>query len=275
VSVPNNNASYYLYNRQNFGYMTKEAAKQYGDMKFVQMMMAKVMSVHLVSLTKVDFLFQDVDMIWFKNPLDFFHNKSSPIYEMDAIFQDDGARSIRYAPWSANSGFYYVRNNHRTTNFLSQLVMSGDLILKTFSHQQALIATMAEHASLFGLKVKVLGKEDDRFPGGHHFHQLGPNSYFKRYYRGETDPIIFHMSWTLNKDDKLKYLRQLGEWYVQDQCIDKAVAEIPLNGGTLSSACCSAEPLFSCFYRDKPSKKPCHDSSTIDKKSDKDFWGKW
>ena len=48
----------------------------------------QVISVHMVSLTGVDFLFQDLDIIWFKHPLDFFHDKTSPIYSYDAIFQD-------------------------------------------------------------------------------------------------------------------------------------------------------------------------------------------
>lgn len=222
----------------------------------------------MVSLTGVDFLFQDLDIIWFKHPLDFFHDKTSPIYSYDAIFQDDGARSIRYQPYSANSGFYFIRNNPRTQYFLTQLVLSADLILKTYSHQQALVAMLAEHASLYGLKVKVISKEDDGFPGGVHFHR---GDYFKRFFKGETDPWIFHMSWTLNKDTKLLYLRQLGEWYVQEQCVDKNVSQIALNGGTFVDACCSKEAIFSCHHRDKPSKEPCHDSPPIDKNG-RDFW---
>ena len=155
------------------------------------------MCVHLVSLTGVDFLFQDVDIVWFKDPLKFFHDKASNIYNYDIYFQDDGARSLRYTPWSANSGFYYVRNNDRTQHLFNQLTLSGDLILKTYSHQQALIAVLSEHASLFGLKIKVFGKDEDAWPGGYHFHQKGDDAYFRRYYDGrlQEDPYIFHMSW--------------------------------------------------------------------------------
>lgn len=79
------------------------------------------------------------------------------------------------------------------------------------------------------------------------------------------------MSWTLNKNNKLLFLRQLGEWYVQDQCIDKDVSAIPLQpaenstGNRLVEACCSAQAVFSCHYRDKPSREPCNDSPPIDK----------
>lgn len=63
-----------------------------------------------MALLGYDILFQDVDIVWYKNPLDYFHNQTSQI----TYFQDDGAHSLRYAPFSANSGFYYVRNNDRT-----------------------------------------------------------------------------------------------------------------------------------------------------------------
>lgn len=185
--------------------------------------------------------------------------------------KDDGARSLRYTPWSANSGFYFIRNNHRTQYFLSQMVLSGDLILKTFSHQQALVAVLSEHASLYGLKVKILNRADDEFPGGFHYHQKGKKAYFRQFFEGNKDPYVFHMSWTFNKDNKLLFLKQLGEWYVHEQCVEKKLDEIAHGGQKLSQVCCSAEALFSCHYRDKPSKAPCSDSPPIDE-AGKDFW---
>jgi len=224
------------------------------------------MCVHLVSHTGVDFLFQDVDITWFKDPREYFHDEKQKDHTFDIYFQDDGARSLRYAPYSANSGFYYVRNNDRTQYFLTQLMLSGDLILKTYSHQQALVAVLTEHSSLFGLRVKVFGKEDDAWPGGFHYHQKGDNSYFRRYFDNKTavDPYVFHMSWTFNKDNKLLFLKQLGEWYVHDKCIDKKLEDIELKDVSFLENCCSSEALFSCHFRDKPSKEPCHDSPAID-----------
>jgi hypothetical protein len=73
------------------------------------MMMAKVICVQVVSMLGYDMLFQDVDIVWYKNPLDYFHNTShSGSADYDVFFQDDGGHSVRYAPYSANSGFYYV-----------------------------------------------------------------------------------------------------------------------------------------------------------------------
>ena len=156
--------------------------------------------------------------------------------------------------------------------------MAGDLILKTDSHQQALIALLNEHVSLYGLKAKVLARHEEEFPGGYQFHQRS-KEYMTKFFNGTYKPYIFHMSWTLNKDNKLLFFRQMNEWYVNEPCIDHKVNDVlqlSSNGndmnttaigemGTYSKTCCSATPIFSCHYRDKPSYKPCKDSPPIDK----------
>jgi len=144
--------------------------------------------------------------------------------------------------------------------------MAGDLILSTHSHQVPLVALLQEHASMYGLRVKILSRTEDDFPGGHAFHRR--KSFMQDIITGAVQPFIFHMSWTHNKENKIKYYRQLGEWFLQDQCIQKTVDQITGGGGAeadLLQSCCAAEPLFSCHYRDKPSKLPCKDSPPIDK----------
>lgn len=200
---------------------------------------------------------------------------------MMCFFQDDGGHSVRYAPYSANSGFYYIRYSERTRHFLTSLLMAGDLILKTDSHQQALIALLNEHVSLYGLRAKVLSRDEEEFPGGYQYHQRS-KEYMSKFFNGTYKPYIFHMSWTLNKDNKLLFFRQMNEWYVNEQCIDHTVQDVlhlvndTMNTkeigreGTYTTTCCSATPLFSCHFRDKPSYKPCKDSPPID--SGKPSW---
>ena len=88
-------------------------------------------------LLKLDYnvLFQDVDLVWFKEPYSYFKQHFSSQHGSnglentsdvergrlwsngrkfggssapDAYFSDDGQRGIRYTPFFANSGFYYV-----------------------------------------------------------------------------------------------------------------------------------------------------------------------
>jgi hypothetical protein len=91
-----------------FGKMPTEAANFYGDQAFTGMMMAKIYSVHLVNTLGYDVLFQDVDIVWYKNPLSFFESPEES-GDFDIYFQDDGAHTDRYAPYSPNTGLYFVR----------------------------------------------------------------------------------------------------------------------------------------------------------------------
>jgi Nucleotide-diphospho-sugar transferase len=264
------------YDYRNFGLIPTGAARRYGDARFVAMMMAKVLCVLGPSMLGYNILFQDVDIVWYKNPMEYFHNNNDPaIRNFDVFFQDDGQHSTRYAPWSANSGFYYVKANDRSLHFLLTILTATDMILRTDSHQQALIAVMSEHASLYGLRVKVLNRELDEFPGGYQFHQKS-GKYMRDLFAGAKNPIIFHMSWTNDKTNKLRFFKQMGEWYVQPTCIGKNVTDIPGADtnvpGSMVSACCAAEPLISCHWADKPSVIPCKKSPFIDKGKRPSFW---
>lgn len=231
------------------------------------MMMAKVMCLHMVVSLRYNVLFQDVDIVWYKDPLPMFEDKHSPLQQFDMLFQDDGGHTVRYAPYSANSGFYYVRHNSRTEYFFNALLLGGDVIMKTDSHQQAMIALINEHVSLFGLRVKVFSRDGEEFPGGYQFH-MKSGRFMKALFAGQVHPYIFHMSWTNNKDNKILFFQQMGEWYVNEQCVHKSLKEIPgldpTDKDSYESTCCSAEPLFKCHFRDKASKFPCHDSPNID-----------
>lgn len=81
------------------------------------------------------------------------------------------------------------------------------------------------------------------------------------------------MSWTLNKKNKIAYYEQMGEWYLQSNCVQKTVEEIfgGTNQANYADHCCSAEALVQCHYRDKPSKIPCRDNDPINKGAGS-FW---
>ena len=251
-------------------FIPSSEAGVYGDEVFTKVMFAKILCVQLVNELGFDLLFMDVDIIWNRNPLDYFTDRSLP--QFDVYFQDDGSRQERYAPYSANSGFYFVRANPRTQHLFRHLLYSGDLLNAWFSHQQVLIALLSEYNSLFGLKVKVFAKEREEFPGGWLYHRQKQK--MKQIMKGESNNhYIFHMSWTENKKNKLKFFQQMGEWYVDESCIGKFYNEIVGGDSSISmpTKCCLAEPLIKCHYRDKPSKIPCNNSPFIDSKQAA-FW---
>ncbi len=69
---------------------------------------------------------------------------------------------MEQAPFSANSGFYFVKHNQKTNYFFSVLARMGDLINKSGSHQQTMQILLMDHMSLHGIRVKVMGGEDEQ-----------------------------------------------------------------------------------------------------------------
>lgn len=62
----------------------KQAAEAYGDPTFQALMLAKVYAVHLTLLLGNDVLFQDVDIVWYRNVLEEMERNFS---EHDIVFQ--------------------------------------------------------------------------------------------------------------------------------------------------------------------------------------------
>jgi len=252
-----------------FSEMPEDAAGHYLDKNFRKMMIAKVYCIHMVSMLGYDILFQDVDVVWYQNPLTWFHNTSNPHYDFDMYFQDDGNHGLFYAPYSANTGFYYVRNNERTQHFFNSFLMIGDRVIASGSHQIPLISLLSEYASLYGLRVKTWERNQIEFPGGYNFHQRKHKNFIKDLMSGGTgsakDTYIFHMSWTNSKSNKIKFLQQMGEWYLEDTCLEGWGQADWSTDKLKGKNCCAAAPVVTCHYRDKPSKIPCKDSPPIDK----------
>lgn len=255
------------YDKWNFDSIPKGGDNvKYGDETFTSMMFAKILCVLYVNMVGYDTLYQDVDIVYYRNPLEFFNEyESDGSQNYDIIFQHDGSSQPRYAPYSSNSGFFYARSNKKVQYLFTSLLYHEDLIRKISSHQQVLTQLLLEHSSMFGLKVKVLDRHEyNQFPGGYHFNF--DHSTMHQIIKGDLKPFIFHMFWTDGKATKVKFLKQFGEWYVSDECSREE---------SLSSAasidCCSAEPLIECYYKDKPSVIPCIDSPLHDKNR-KSFW---
>ena len=225
-----------------------ESARGYGDGDYSNMMYAKVVAVYLPMLLGYNVLFQDVDIVWNTDPLPYFLN-SKESGNFDTYFMDDGARTWRFPPFCANTGFYFLRNNDKTMYLMTSTMYAGDLIISTRSHQQVFDNILAEHNSQFGLTVKTL--DEVYFPSGRVFHHK--QDWMKSWMKNEMEPIIFHMSWTQNMEEKKPYMKQLGVWHLkEDGCLRTGASDA-------FASCCSAEPVLSCYFKDKPSAMSCAD----------------
>lgn len=78
-------ASYY--SRELMSHVPQKEAARYGDSTFGSIMMAKVLCVHLVNDLGYDILFQDVDIIWYRNPFEYFNSDAHS--DFDVYFQGE------------------------------------------------------------------------------------------------------------------------------------------------------------------------------------------
>lgn len=83
-----------FYDDINYGGIPSEAAQVFGDERYGRIILAKLLCVHTISMLGVDFLFQDVDVLWKRDPLEFFLNLDGATGNFDIYFQDDGSRGL-------------------------------------------------------------------------------------------------------------------------------------------------------------------------------------
>jgi Nucleotide-diphospho-sugar transferase len=240
------------------------------------MLVAKIRYAQMVSMLGFNFLCQDVDVVWYKQPMQYFM-ATNGTDAFDFYFQEDGARTTRFEPYDANAGFYFVWNNERTRNFFNSLLMAVDATLITSDDQLVINVMLSEHAVRHGLKVKVFPRYEMEFPGGFNFHDVSPSGKdrMKKVLDETGKAYVFHMSWTASSVDKDFYLQQMGMWHVQEQCVHQPADKLLAGTSTpaeVTAKCCSAKPLYSCHYRDKPSIKPCPDSPFKDKDVNTPWW---
>eukprot|EP00607_Mallomonas_marina_P007308 CAMPEP_0182418196 /NCGR_PEP_ID=MMETSP1167-20130531/2668_1 /TAXON_ID=2988 /ORGANISM="Mallomonas Sp, Strain CCMP3275" /LENGTH=466 /DNA_ID=CAMNT_0024592271 /DNA_START=567 /DNA_END=1964 /DNA_ORIENTATION=- len=192
---------------ESLGSMPSHAAGNYADSTFTRLMWLKVTSVYLSLVAGFDVLFQDADLVWMKDPRPMLQATSH-----DAVFMDDGARTPRFTPFFANTGFYYLRCNSIVLHLMERVVRGVGEIAFTHSHQATLNRHLLETQGLLNLQINVLSSVD--FPSGIMFHHN--KSYMKRLSHHQEDPYVFHMCWTNNRHEKVTFFKQIGMWFIPE-----------------------------------------------------------
>jgi hypothetical protein len=146
-------------------------------------------------------LFQDVDVVWMKDPLPYFLHPSRQHY--DCQFMYDGPNKV-HAPLHVNTGFFWLNPTPKSIRFWSAVLDHYDLIFRLGS-QQILVNKIIVRHLLKGLKLDVLLERD--FANGHLFK-------INTIEKLPKDPYVIHCSWTSNIEHKIKKFKFAGMWYL-------------------------------------------------------------
>lgn len=190
-----------FYDEKSYGDQPASASEKFGDKNFSRLMFAKTAIVQDVLLLGYHVLFQDADMIWKKDPLDFFLYPFRS--ELDAQFMYDGPNP-HYEPLHANSGFFFLKNTVETRNFLNMIFENYDKILH-YGSQQKVVNIVLLSRMFRGLQIDILPEKD--FANGHLFCEGRP-------IRLPEDPYVIHCSWTRNVQHKIEKYKNANFWYL-------------------------------------------------------------
>lgn len=181
-----------------YGDQPREAVKAFGDRDFRLLMFQKTAIVRDVLSLGYDVLFQDVDMVWRKDPLTYLLDEGA--VEFDARFMYDG-RNRFHKPLHANTGFFLLRNRPASRKFWDEAVLSFAEMARRGSQQSVINSLLAQG----GLRVDILPEE--HFANGHLFSVNQPS-------RLPADPFVIHCSWTSNREHKLLKYKRENLWYL-------------------------------------------------------------
>jgi hypothetical protein len=184
-----------------YGCPGPEPAEVFGDRIFKDMMFPKTAVVQDLLSIGHDVLFQDVDVIWKKDPGDFLLQPERQV--LDAQFMYDGPNPL-YAPLHANSGFFFLRNNKRSRIFW-QLAFDHFDKVYAYGGQQRHVNMLLVSRYFRGLKLDILPEAD--FANGHLFTNRDVS-------RLPPDPYVIHCSWTRNLEHKMEKYRLARLWYL-------------------------------------------------------------
>ncbi len=184
-----------------YGSHGDDPVDEYGDKAFQDMMFPKNAVVQDLLSLGYDVLFQDVDLVWLKDPGDFLLDPDRQL--LDAQFMYDGPNWL-YAPLYANSGFFHLRNTAQCRR-LWQLVHDSFDKVYHYGSQQRVVNKVLTHRYFRGLKLDLLAEAD--FANGHLFTWDDMSGL-------PTDPYVIHCSWTSNLEQKMKKYRMANIWYL-------------------------------------------------------------
>jgi hypothetical protein len=207
------------------GSFPEKAAGSYGDTTFGKMMYLKQFSTLLALDVGYDVLFQDVDVLWLKDPIPGLREASRYYHGQ---FQDDQSRQRRFQPWFANSGFMYFKQSNLVRQFWDHVTMllpdapQGNQIIVN----QVLDFMVRNH----NFKARTLPQE--LYVSGGHISHITKHLKGRHMVPLHLNATIMHFCWTANVQEKLEKMVGYALLFVTQGCLLKPQACFETEGAT-------------------------------------------
>ncbi|KAG6507023.1 uncharacterized protein At4g15970-like [Zingiber officinale] len=134
------------------------AEKVFNSPEYLDMMWARLDFLRLVLEKGFDFVFSDVDIMWFRNPFPYFYSDGDFQISCDRFKGDP--TDLKNSP---NNGFNYARSNNRTIEFFKYWYSSRARFPGVHEQNVLNIIKFDQHIRDIGVKLRFLSTE--RFGG--------------------------------------------------------------------------------------------------------------
>jgi hypothetical protein len=175
-------------------------SENYGDRNFNRTMFYKNAAILESLKLGANILFQDVDLIWLKDPL-IYLKEQSPYSQIQIMYDGENQRHF---PFYANTGFFYLKNEAVCLAVLETALHNTASIFKLGGHQ-APFNRICHHFAIHNL-LNLCVLPESLFLNGHLFN--ADNGLRPASEAWQESGIVIHYSWTANRADKIRKLEK-------------------------------------------------------------------
>lgn len=190
--------------------VSEKHPRGFGDNKIMFLKLAVYILVYDLLVLNYNVFWCDVDVVWLKNPINYFINRES-----DLFLTSDGRYITTHAvdiegPY--NAGVAYIRSNCRTILAFESILHNAGIVKMFYTPvtDQGLLNMIVTHSPLFkNLKIVLLPWQ--LFINGNIFHDTVEGQDMTKLKMKEI--IMIHASWTDGYEDKIKKFNSFDAFY--------------------------------------------------------------
>lgn len=206
-----------LYLPKFFGNYQSEGVKAFGTLEWNPFGRLKILVPKLILELGVNILFQDVDLIWFKDPFLLFREKGYSDY--DFVIQHVGRNRPMFGPFYGNSGLFFMKGNAHVQACWDRVFFDLDKIHSWSGSQQMVLnyhlGLCAAPDSPMALRVRYV--DPMIFPSG----WVAQNGTMKKALieRNELfqEFVLYHTNWAVNVEEKIRADVNYQIWYLSSK----------------------------------------------------------
>jgi len=210
-----------LYLPQLFGNYQSESVRAFGTYEWNPFGRLKFLVPKLLLEAGINVFFQDVDVVWFKDPM--ITMRSSEFAGYDFVIQHVGRNRPMFGPFFGNSGLFFMKGNAHVQACWDRMFFDLDKVAAWSGSQQMILnyhlGLCAAPGGPMVLRVKYV--HPTVFVSG----WVAQNNTMKEALREKNSLsknfVLYHTNWAVNTEEKIRVNQDYHLWYLSSKVYHK------------------------------------------------------